>query len=70
LTTPYQEEIDQAKSSPGGWIYRIAGNFSPSDAIPPEAIVGAWKVDEQGHIAGSFIANGKYDATRWPTDRN
>lgn len=66
VTSPFPEEVEQARSNPGGWVYRIAGTFGPSDAIPPEAIVGAWKVDELGRIVGDFIANGKYDADRWP----
>ena len=67
MTSPLPGEIAEARSNPGGWVYRIAGAFGPSDAIPPEAIVGAWKVDDHGRIAGDFIANGKYDADRWPT---
>ena len=68
MTAPFPAEIEQARSNPGGWVYRIAGAFSPTEAIPPEAIVGAWKVDDEGSIVGDFIANGTYDASRWPVD--
>jgi hypothetical protein len=70
VTSPFPEEIEQAKSNPGEWVYRIAGTFGLADAIPPEAIVGAWKVDDQGRIVGEFVANGKYDADRWPAASN
>jgi hypothetical protein len=59
-------EVEEAKRNPSGWVYRIAGRFAPSDAVPPEAIIGAWKVDPQGNIIGGFIKNAKYDPKRWP----
>lgn len=67
MTSPLPEEIAEARSNPGAWVYRIAGTFGPADAIPPEAIVGAWKVDDHGCITGDFIPNSKYDADRWPS---
>jgi len=66
MTSPLPEEVTEARSNPGGWVYRIAGAFTSASAVPPEAIVGAWKVDDTGRIVGDFIANGKYDASRWP----
>jgi hypothetical protein len=63
---PFPGEIEEAKRTPGGWVYRIAGKFGPKDRVPPEAIVGAWKVDADGNISGDFINNKKYDPKRWP----
>jgi hypothetical protein len=63
---PFQGEIEEAKRHPDGWVYRIAGAFGPNDRIPPEAIVGAWKVDADGEIVGDFIRNKNYDPNRWP----
>lgn len=68
MNTPFLEEIEEAKRVPNGWVYRIAGNFKPSDAVPPEAIVGAWKVNAEGRISGDFIANAQYDSQRWPVE--
>lgn len=52
---------EEAKRNPNGWVYVIAGAYGPNDAVPPEAIVGAWKVDEVGSvIEGSFVSNPKY----------
>ncbi len=67
MTSPFSGEILEAKSNPGGWVYRIAGGFRPTDAVPPEAIVGAWKVDDAGNIVGDFINNRRYDPARWPS---
>jgi hypothetical protein len=58
---PSPELVLEAKKHPNGWVYVISGKYGPSDAIPPEAIAGAWKVDSYGDIVpGSFQANPKY----------
>jgi len=55
---PTREMKEEAKRNPNGWVYVIEGNFGPSDAVPPEAIAGAWKVDVSGQIVkGSFMPN-------------
>lgn len=57
-TEPMRKE---AKQNPNGWVYAIEGNYGPNDAVPPEAIAGAWKVDSTGNIIkGSFTPNPKY----------
>jgi hypothetical protein len=58
---PSPEMELEAKKNPNGWVYVIRGNFGPNDAVPPEAIVGAWKVDASGKIVeNSFQPNPKY----------
>jgi hypothetical protein len=47
----------EAKTKPGGWVYEIAGDYGPDDAVPPTAIRGAWKVDDAGQIVGDFLPN-------------
>jgi hypothetical protein len=61
--TPEPGEIEEARRNPNGWVYRIHGFYETNASIPPEAIVGAWKVDEHGNIEGSFIANPKFVST-------
>lgn len=57
---PSVETQQEAKRHPNGWVYVIRGNYGPDDAVPPEAIVGAWRVDASGNIVkGSYIANPK-----------
>jgi hypothetical protein len=58
---PTAGEHAEASENPGGWVYRIAGEFGPNDHVPPEAIVGAWKVDDNGKITGDFIPNAKHN---------
>jgi hypothetical protein len=64
--TPHPGEIEEAKRFPNGHVYRIAGPFGAADAVPPEAIVGAWKVDADGVIVGEFVKNPNYDPIHWP----
>jgi hypothetical protein len=58
---PLPGEIEEALHHPNGWVYRIAGRFSVEERVPPEAIIGAWKVDENGKIVGDFVANPKFN---------
>jgi hypothetical protein len=48
---------------PNGFVYRISGNYGPNDGVPPEAIVGAWSVNDAGKICGEFRHNPNYDPT-------
>ena len=57
---PTPEARDEAKRNPGGWVYAIDGRYDPDGRIPPQAIQGAWKVDENGEIVGEFIPNLNY----------
>jgi len=60
---PTPEMEREARSNPNGWVYVIDGNYGPNDAVPPEAIAGAWSVDAKGIIVpGSFQENPKYKA--------
>lgn len=58
---PTPGEIEEARKFPNGYVYRISGHFDPNGFVPPEGIVGAWKVDENGRITGGFIPNAKFD---------
>ena len=49
-----------ARKNPNGWVYKIKGGYGLTDYVPPEAIVGAWKVDVHGNLTGEFIHNPKY----------
>lgn len=52
---------EEAKRNPNGWVYVITGSYGPNDGVPPEAIMGAWKVDGAGAIIDdSFVKNPKY----------
>lgn len=53
------EVIQAARSNPNGWVYKIDGAFGPDENVPPEAVVGAWKIDASGNLTGEFIVNPK-----------
>ncbi len=54
---PTKSEINEAKNHPNGWVYRIKGGYDPDGRVPPDAILGAWKVNDKGIIIGDFIIN-------------
>lgn len=56
-TPPPAGVIAEAKHHPGGWVYKIEGDFGPEDHVPVQAIAGAWQVDEHGVITGEFQPN-------------
>jgi len=57
---PTREARAEAQNHPNGCVCVIDGQFGPDDAVPPQAIVGAWKVDSAGEITGEFIPNPNY----------
>lgn len=59
---PTSEAKREAMQNPGGWVYEIDGSYEPDGEIPPEAILGAWKVNDQGEIEGDFIPNPNYES--------
>jgi hypothetical protein len=56
------EMHEEAKLNPNGWVYKIDWNFSKDQYVPPEAIIGAYKVDENGKITGDLVENENYSA--------
>jgi hypothetical protein len=58
--TPPPNLIAEALRVPGGWVYEIVGEFEPDQAVPPEAIKGAWKVDDDGKLTGEYRANPRF----------
>jgi hypothetical protein len=54
-TMPTPEMVAEANRNPNGWIYQIEGGFGQNDAVSPDSIVGAFKVDENGHLTGQTM---------------
>jgi hypothetical protein len=54
------EVVQAARKNPNGWVYKIEGSFGPDEYVPPEAVVGAWKVDGNGNLTGEFVNNPNY----------
>ncbi|OFA05371.1 hypothetical protein [Duganella phyllosphaerae] len=52
-----EDVVKAAREIPNGWVYKIGGTFGPTEYVPPEAVVGAWKVDEGGNLTGEFVPN-------------
>lgn len=53
----------QARQQPGGYVYCIDPHYATDGvdgAIPPQGIIGAYPVDENGIIIPEFMANPHY----------
>ena len=57
---PPAELVAEARRVPGGWVYEVEAGYSATDAVPPEAIRGAWAVDDEGNLTGEYRANSGY----------
>jgi len=51
----------EAKANANGWVYAIAAGYNSTEAVPPQAIQGAWKVDAHGNLTGEFRPNPNFD---------
>jgi hypothetical protein len=57
------ELIAEAKSTPGGWVYVVDPTYAPDGAdgaVPPEGVIGAWKIADDGTPTGEYQANPRY----------
>jgi hypothetical protein len=55
--------LAQAMSHPGGWVYANDPEYAAdgaNGAVPPEGIIGAWKVADDGTSTGEHQANPQY----------
>jgi hypothetical protein len=58
---PVTEELRaRARSAPGTWLYAVDPAYDPDGRVPPEAIVGVWRVDDRGEIGDTFQHNPNY----------
>lgn len=60
MNIPTLATIEEAKKTPNGWVYQIDFPYLKNDYTPPEAIEGAWKVNANGQIEGTFEPNTRY----------
>jgi len=57
------ELLAEAKATPGGWVYSIDAAYAPDGPygrVPPEGIIGAWKIAEDGTPTDEYWANPDY----------
>ena len=61
---------DAAQAAPGRWLFAVDRGFDPAGEVPPEALVGAWRIDDAGEVTSEFRANPAYRpsprALGWP----
>ncbi|TCK26007.1 hypothetical protein [Pseudonocardia endophytica] len=54
---PPPAAVARARANPGSWVYAIDDGHDPDGDVPPEAIRGAWPVNDAGEIDGAFVPN-------------
>jgi hypothetical protein len=52
--------VKEALNHSNGWVYEIDEACNIVDIVPPEAITGAWQVNEDEIMIGYFIPNAQY----------
>ncbi|ASU80463.1 hypothetical protein CDG81_21765 [Actinopolyspora erythraea] len=64
---PYAPQItdemrEQAKQTPNSWLYIVDPAYEASgENVPPEGVVGAFRIDESGEIDEDFHPNDEYE---------
>ncbi|MEU4585778.1 type VII secretion system-associated protein [Kitasatospora aureofaciens] len=49
----------EARKRPGQWLYSVDPGFDPNGEVPPQGIVGAWRIDPTGDVV-EFVHNPNY----------
>jgi len=57
---PTKEAIEEALKFPNAYVYVIDSEYDKKEEVPPTAIKGAWKTNENGLIIGDFMPNPNY----------
>ena len=60
IAQPSEGAKKEALKHPNGYVYVIEEAYKGDVDVPPEAILGAWKVNEKGVIVGIFLPNPNY----------
>ncbi|SDR08154.1 type VII secretion system-associated protein [Actinopolyspora saharensis] len=64
---PYVPQItdemrEQAKQTPDSWLYIVDPSYESSgEDVPPEGVVGAFRIDSDGEIEQEFHPNEEYE---------
>ncbi|RCW47058.1 hypothetical protein DFQ14_101402 [Halopolyspora algeriensis] len=60
---PITEEMrEQARQTPDSWLYIVDPGYQESgENIPPEGVVGAYRIDSEGEIDEEFHHNDEYE---------
>lgn len=64
IDLPSEEAINEAKNFPNGYVYVVDKKYADSKNVPPEKIKGAWQVNSEGGIIGSFIPNPAFEQVK------
>lgn len=59
---PITEQMrEQARQTPGTWLYIVDPGYQDTgEEVPPEGVIGAYRIDENGEIDEEFQHNEEY----------
>jgi len=59
---PITEQMrEQARQTPGSWLYIVDPGYQDTgEEVPPEGVIGAYRIDEHGEIDEDFQHNDQY----------
>lgn len=55
-----RELVEEAKRTPNGWVYERGRRYRGSQHVPPDTVLGVWKVNADGEIESDLILNPRY----------
>lgn len=60
---PITEQMrEQARQTPGTWLYIVDPGYQDTgDEVPPEGVIGAYRIDDAGEIDEEFQHNDQYE---------
>jgi hypothetical protein len=60
-TRSFPAELQQeAVKNAGGWVYDIDPAFDRTGSVPPEHMIGAWRIEDTGLPTDEFVVNPHY----------
>jgi hypothetical protein len=60
ISGPSEDAKKEALKNPNGYVYVLDKEYDGKENVPPQAILGVWKVNDRGIIVGTFIPNPNY----------
>lgn len=60
---PITEQMrEQARQTPGSWLYIVDPGYQDTgEEVPPEGVIGAYRIDDNGEIDEEFQHNDQYE---------
>ncbi|GAA2815050.1 type VII secretion system-associated protein [Saccharopolyspora taberi] len=58
---------EEARQTPDSWLYIVDPGYQDSEDVPPEGVIGAYRIDSAGEIDEDFQFNDEYQPSDMAT---